>query len=201
MALLPPSRSLKTFPLPTRDIEVAKLHRISRYSSGEPFFGSSGGNRFDDGSRVKSRRYGTCYCGFNLQTAIAETVLHDEVPVRGVFAISLSDFSARYHVRFKGGTLHLADLTGAALKTLGGDGAISTITPYKLPQKWSRAVHRHPDLVDGIYYISRQLNDQPAVAIFDRARHKITAATYAPLSKAKNVFVAATDLKISFQYP
>lgn len=201
MPLTEPSRSLRTTLLPTVDVKIPSLHRISRYASGEPFFGFSAINRFDDCNRVKSLRYGTCYCGFDLETAIAETVLHDEMPVRGKFAISYSDFSSRYHLRFQGRTLRLADLTGLALKTLGGDGSISTVIPYRLPQLWSRAVHQNPLMVDGIYYMSRHLNDRPAVVIFDRAKHKVTGVSYTPLPKTRRVFVASTALHISFQYP
>ena len=56
----------------------------------------------------------------------------------------------------------MADLTGIALKRLGGTGAISTILPYELPQAWAKAVYGHPAQVDGIYYMSRHLNDRPA---------------------------------------
>lgn len=53
---------------------VSKLYRISRYSSGEPYFGRTGANRFDDPTRAKARRFGTCYLGLSLEVAIAETM-------------------------------------------------------------------------------------------------------------------------------
>lgn len=201
MQLQPPSRKLGSLTLQTKTVQVSRLYRISRHSTGEPFFGQSTANRFDDPLRTVSKRYGTCYCGLDLDTAIAETILHDELAVRGQFAISFSDFSSRHLVRFTGGALVLADLTGPSLKTLGGDGSISTIVPYRLPQLWSRAVHRHPSVVDGIYYISRHLNDRPAVVIFDRARHKLIAATYTPLPRVRAAMNAVVPrLHISFQY-
>jgi hypothetical protein len=58
----------------------------------------------------------------DLPTAVAETVLHDQMPVRGRFAVAQTDFEARQIVRLPtGGVLKLADFTGAALKTLVGD--------------------------------------------------------------------------------
>ena len=201
MALKPPPRNLNSIPLTTKTISVSQLRRVSRFDSGEPFFGRSAGNRFDDRSRPIRRRFGTCYCGFDLATAIAETVLQDEVPAGGKFTVSYADFASRKLVHFKGYALVLADLTGASLKTLGGDGTLSTIVPYALPQRWAMAVHRHPQRVDGIYYISRHLNDRPAAALFDRAATKLGAAAYAPLPKARRVIDAIAELHISFDFP
>ncbi|HET7131670.1 MAG TPA: RES domain-containing protein, partial [Gammaproteobacteria bacterium] len=70
-----------------------------------------------------------------------------------------------------------------------------------LPQLWAMAVHRHPQVVDGIYYISRHLNDRPAVAVFNRAAAKLGAAAYTPLSKARGALAAIAELHISFDYP
>jgi hypothetical protein len=201
VALEPPPRNFKSLPLGTKSVAVSRLYRLSRFVSGEPYFGRSAGNRFDDRSRPKAKRFGTCYCGFDLSTAIAETLLHDDLPVDGKFSVSYADFASRQLVRFKGATLVLADLTGASLKTLGGDGALSTTMPYRLPQLWAMAVHRHPQGVDGIYYISRHLNDRPAVAVFNRAAAKLGAAAYTSLSKARGALAAIAELHISFDYP
>jgi hypothetical protein len=197
LPLDPPARNLGAIPLATKVIAASSLYRISRHASGEPFFGRSGGNRFDD----PSRRYGTCYFGFDLQTAVAETILHDEVAVNGRFSTSYSDFASRHLVRFKGGQLVLANLTGTSLKTLGGDGSLSTITPYRLPQLWSMAIHRHPQKPDGILYVSRHLNDRLAAVVFDRARATLGSASYTPLTKARSVLDAIAELHISFDYP
>ncbi len=92
-------------------------------------------------------------------------------------------------------------LTGVALKTLGGEGSLSTITPYRLAQSWAMAVHRHPQQVDGILYMSRHLNDRQAVVVFDRAGVRLGAATYTPLPRARGVMEAVAGLRISFDYP
>jgi hypothetical protein len=175
--LLPPPAAAEFAKLKLRvkNVDATKLHRISRYTSGEPHFGRGGANRFDDPAHV----FGTCYLGFDAPTAVAETVLHDEMPVRGRFGVAQADFESRQMVRFpEGGMLKLADFTGAALKVLVGDSSISTVMPYDLPQQWAAAVHAHPEQVDGICYVSRQLNDRKAVVVFERAMGKLGAATY-----------------------
>lgn len=200
--LKPPARSLQRLTLSTRSIAASSLYRISRYSTGEPYFGKSAGNRFDDHTTPRSHRFGTCYFGFDLETAIAETVLHDELPVDGKFSVAYSDFASRQLVRFRAGeSLVLANLAGAPLKVLGADGSLSTIMPYRLPQLWSMAIHRHPQNVDGILYVSRHLNDRMAAVVFERADAKLGDASYTPLPKARSVFSAMAALHISFEYP
>jgi hypothetical protein len=208
-----PQRGFAALPLQVLEIRVERLVRISRRSDGEPHFGRSGANRFDDPAKRIGTRYGVCYFGLDLHTALAETVLHDEMPSRGQFHVSRADFQARTLVTFatatrrSSGTRHalnplrLADLTGAALKRLGGNGALSTITPYDTPQAWSRAVHHHPTQVDGIVYVSRHLNDRLAVAVFDRAAKKLGTASYAPLKHAHHLGAAIVELGIVLSLP
>lgn len=170
----PTSSRFATVSLPTRTVDASRLVRISRHASGEPYFGAKAANRFDD----PAKSFGTCYLAFDLLTAIAETVLHDEVPQNGRFQVAKGDFESRQIVRFPGGEdLQLADFTGIALKTLVGDGSISTVLPYTLPQRWAAAVHGHPAAVDGICYVSRHLNDRKAVVVFERAAGKLGAAS------------------------
>jgi hypothetical protein len=183
MPLSPPSKGFPRLALPTVPFEPADLVRITRFDSGEPYFGRTGGNRFDD-TRFKkrpARRFGTCYAGSTLDVAFAETVLHDEVAVDGRFEIDEDALESRLVVRFSGKTLTLADLTGLSLKVIGADGSLSTISPYDLPQRWSVAVHEHRARVDGAQYVSRHLNTGVAVVLFDRAAAKIASTTYTPL--------------------
>ncbi len=202
MPLSPPPRNLGSIPLATRTVEASKLYRISRHAAGEPYFGRAASNRFDDRARARHRRYGTCYCGLDLETAISETVLHDELPAGGKFSLAYGDFASRHLVRFRGGgPLVLANLTGPSLKALGADGSLSTVVPYQLPQLWAMAVHRHPQAVDGILYVSRHLNDRMAAVVFERARDKLGHATCTALPRARSVLGAIAELHISFDYP
>lgn len=177
MTLQLPSPDFSALTLPVADVDPSRLFRISRHNSGEPYFGKSGLNRFDDPRNAlpDNKRYGTSYFGFTLECAFAETVLHDRVALRGAFALPESELD-RWVVKFQGDLLQLANLTGTHLKRLGGEGALSTTMPYNLPQAWSLAVHSHPASVDGFVYMSRHQNDQQAVVLFDRAKAKLRAA-------------------------
>ena len=195
-----PPRNLASIPISTVQVAPSRLFRISRFSSGEPFFGRSAANRFDDPDRTKSRRFGTCYLGFSLAVAIAETILHDEMPFKGRFEVAAQEIEQRYCVRFQGEPLTLVDPTGTALKALIGTGAISTTMPYDVPQRWSRALHRHPVGADGIVYMSRHVNGDRAVVVFDRARAKLGAADTMPLGATKGALRALMNLRVSARY-
>lgn len=176
--LKPPPSDLHDINLETVQVQVASLYRISKHTSGEPYFGKSAGNRFDDNSRHPSKRFGTCYLGLTLQVAIAETVLHDLMPHGGHFVVSPDELESKQVVRFQGGILKLAKLTGTALKRIVGSSEISTTFPYDLPQAWAAALHAHPAKVDGLLYMSKQINDEQAVVIFNRARRKFESSSH-----------------------
>jgi hypothetical protein len=183
----PPPVDLATRRLPVRRVATDKLARVSSHASGEPYFGRSGNNRFDD----PAGGYGACYIGCGsernaLMVAFAESVLHDRTVTHGGFDIAVSELESRYVVRFDGTEkLQLANLTGAALKAIGLDGRISTITPYDIPQAWSAAIHAHPDRVDGIAYVSRHYNLGTAVVLFERGKSKVRARSCTPLPRVR----------------
>lgn len=91
MLLNAPAPDFAQLPLKIHAVPVTRLRRVSRHGAGEPFFGNSGAYRFDDPARV----FGTCYCGLALDTAIAETILHDELPEQGQFRIHEDEFMHR----------------------------------------------------------------------------------------------------------
>lgn len=196
MPLKPPPADFSQLPLKVREVSVTSLKRIGRHKNGEPYFGKHAANRFDD----PNKGFGTCYCGQQLDTAIAETVLHDELPEKGQFKIRQEDIEARNLVTFAAGedngVLRLADLTGSHLKRLGGDNALSADHPYDVSQQWGAAVHAHPENVDGFLFVSKQLNNKQAAVVFDRAQKKFGAATYAPLAKASGLTQAKKRLGI-----
>ncbi len=100
MSLKPPPRNFSQISLTTVTVRAKDLYRVSRHPLGEPYFGKTANNRFDDRSYPKKKRFGTCCFGLDLVTAIAETVLHDEMPVKGVFNIAYTEIDSRYLVRF-----------------------------------------------------------------------------------------------------
>lgn len=201
MPLSPPPKDFKKLPLATRDISVEKLRRVSGHDSGEPYFGKKALYRFDD----PKKKFGTCYCGLDVTTAVAESVLHDLVPENGTFEVAQSTMDSKHLVKFApnatGDKLVLADLTGASLKRLGGDNAISSEYPYDKCQMWSSEVHAHPANVDGIMFVSRQLNDKKAVVLFERATPKLGPATYTKLSKTRNLLKTVAKLGIKVTLP
>jgi hypothetical protein len=71
--------------------------------------------------------------------------------------------------RPKAPKLVLADLTGAALKTLGLNNDISAGSDNRTSMPWARAIHDADRTWDGILYVSRQRNDMLAVALFERS--------------------------------
>ena len=166
----PPPTGFAAIELPVVKLEATELLRISAYGTGEPHFGRTGQNRFDapDGS------FGVCYCGRSLACAFAESILHERDPVDGGFPIPGPELRRHFAWTFGTGNLVLADLTGPSLKRLGADGQLSTMEPYDVPQLWAAAVHAHPAQVDGIRYVSRHCNTEFAVAVFDRAKGKLT---------------------------
>ncbi|MGA7951010.1 MAG: RES family NAD+ phosphorylase [Thiobacillaceae bacterium] len=181
MALTAPPRKPSNIHLGQVSLDPGRLIRISNHTTGEPYFGRSGANRFDDYRKPISKRFGTCYFGLSLSVAFAETVLHDEVAVDGKFKIAEDLLETRQVVSFSGTDLILANMTGVALKRAGADGSLSTIMPYALPQKWSVALHAHPYSIDGFVYVSRHLNNGYAVVLFDRAAAKLAPVNYTPL--------------------
>jgi hypothetical protein len=114
LPLKPPPLSLSSIALTTKTIAVTSLYRVSRYTSGEPYFGRTALNRFDDRSRPKKARFGTCYCGLDLETAVAETMLHDLMPVKGRFSVPFNEFESRQLVRFSGSSLFRGEAPGPA---------------------------------------------------------------------------------------
>lgn len=167
-ALLQPGAGFSQTPLDIELIDPLMLYRVSRHASGEPYFGRSRGNRFDDPTWKRANRFGTCYLGLDLTVAMAESLLHDVEPTDGRFQVPIAEIESRYVFRFHGPALRIANLTGTSLFVLGGNGELSGTTDYKLTQKWARAVCAHPDAVDGFLYMSRRVNDSLAVVLFER---------------------------------
>jgi hypothetical protein len=159
-----PRANLHEQPLPIEMLPAEALCRVSWHNTGEPHFGRTGNYRFDDPDRV----FGTCYLGLNLAVAFAESVLHDREPVYGHFKVAVTDVENRFALSFRGGQLRLANMTGSPLLRLGGNGELSGTPWYRIPQRWSAAVAAHPDRVDGMLYVSRRVNDQLAVVLFQR---------------------------------
>ncbi len=192
-----PSASVTTGTLAVRITDPAKLIRISSYKTVEPYFGSSGANRFDaPGCATGKPEFSTCYFGLTLPVAIAETVLHDEIAVSGRFRIPSTILAGKQVLRFAGSKLRLANLTGAHLKKLNGHADLSGTVDFAITQQWSLAVFNNPGRFDGFLYMSRHLNTQMAVILYDRAAPKVQVAAVSSLLATTGYAEAAQMLGI-----
>ena len=173
--------------------QPARLFRVSSHDTGEPYLGCSGGNRFDaPGASAGCPEFSACYLGFTLTVAVAESVLHDEIPCGGEYGIARTTLDRQYLLRFQGSPLRLANLTGVALKRLGGHADLAGSCDYSMTQQWALAVYRNRGNVDGFAYMSRHVNTEIAVILFDRARSKIQIASATGLL-ADPAFAAAAE--------
>lgn len=168
---LPEPGSFEDLLRPIR-IEVASLVRLSRHPATEPYW-SAGVYRFDDPVPGRGGAFGTCYTASTIEVAFAESVIHESGRfVDGTYEVPAIELTARSVVRFiceRRKTLVLADLTGAALKSLGLNNDISASADYTTSQAWAQAIHGTSMRWDGIRYVSRQMNKGFAYAIFERS--------------------------------
>ncbi len=195
---LPPA-IVSTGPLRTVSINPSKLLRIGRHNTGEPYFAHWGSSRFDAPGCLSvppKPEYDACYFGLSLPVAIAETILHDVVPVDGAFRLAPATLDAYYLIRFDGKTLTVADLTGPALKVLNGTADLAGHDNYHLTQQWALAVFQNPAQADGFLYMSRHLNSDKALILFDRAKPKLRMKSAVALTRAPSFAAAAALFNI-----
>lgn len=179
LGLPPPALATDDSLLVTRLHSRKTLVRISKYVTGEPYFGCSGGNRFDaPGCLAGAPEFRSCYLGFSLAVAIAESLLHDEIPVNGQFRLSYADLEQRRVYRFTGSALRVLDLTGATLKRLSGHADLAGTASYAVTQQWSLSIFNNPLNFDGFMYMSRHLNTERAIILFDRAASRLHTKSF-----------------------
>lgn len=202
--LQPPPVDIKSRNLDIVLVSPASLCRVSRHNTGEPHFGRTGDCRFDDAQPNVAKRFGTCYLGFNLIVAFAESVLHNLEPGANGFSVPTTEVSSRFALSFKasrkGASLTLAKLYGTALLRLGGNGELSGTPNYALPQAWATALVAHPAKIDGLIYMSRRVNDSLAVVLFERdpaKRPRIRMDQGVPLCHHADYLAAEKDLGVT----
>ena len=117
--------------------------------------------------------FGTCYAASSVEVAFAESVIHETGRfVAGRYEVPAAELTERSLVRLRcerRKTLVLADLSGAALKSLGLNNDISATSDYSATQAWAKAIHDASPRCDGIRYVSRQMNKGFAYAIFEHS--------------------------------
>ena len=140
------------------------LHRFYRLEFEPIHFDPSRRGRFNapDGS------YGVFYGAKTIDGAFAETFLRE--PGRTLLP---PDFvAARGYVELQNTrTLKLIELGGKGLALLGATAEIlHSGLPYDRPQTWSKALHDHPAVPDGIAYGARHDDRELCYALFECAR-------------------------------
>ena len=168
--------------LPVRRVEVGDLlQHVSRqaYRATALHFGRSGSHRFDD----PERGHGVLYFGFDLATALMESVFHHHQWHRHRRrVITLSEVEERM-VRVVGviDPLRLVDLTapGVMASRLGLNLSQLSSRRYVHTQRVSSDVYALVDasgipVVDGLLYPSRNNHPACCAAVFERAAAKLT---------------------------
>jgi hypothetical protein len=136
-------------------------YRTFRLAHGAVYFGRSATFRWDapDGS------FGVLYYGDSPACALLET-LH----TTGARVVVEADLRARGLAELTPlRPLRLVDLRGGpGLAHLGVDTRLAAGS-YRLAQRWSAALHDHPDRPDGLVWPSRHDPLLLSLAVFDRA--------------------------------
>lgn len=166
----PPDFSKRAVPVCDLHIAALSLRRIHRSIYSPIFFNrrstSSTVFRFD----APNNEFGVLYAAPTFSACMFETVIRNvfeggSLPLL-IDQAELSCRSISSLIPAMVRTLHLADFT-QSLAPLGGDNTVMSMNDYTVPNKWSLAVHSHPEKFDGIYFRSRYANE-PCVALFDR---------------------------------
>ncbi len=139
------------------------LHRFFNVAYAPVHFDKTTSGRFN----APDGNYGVMYLAEDAAGAFAETFLRQP----GRTLLTLGEVTRKGHATFAlKRTLRFADMSGAGLARHGATAQVPHGgKPYDAPQAWSKAVHAHPDGVDGIAYRARHDDGQMAIALFDRA--------------------------------
>lgn len=156
------------------DRPVFRSHSVSQHPV---FFGRTGRYRFDapDGS------YGVLYAGADIFCAFIESVIKDP----GSRLVTTAELKTKAVAELKGArALRLVDLTpSGALKRIGADARLVS-ADREQAQLWSKALHDHSVLADGILYPSRLDPARHAIALFEDRAPKLVELSrqtwYAP---------------------
>ena len=168
--------------LPSFLIDAGELlQHVSRAAyRGEPlYYGRGGTNRYDDPARA----YGVLYLGRDLPTALMESVFHKHQWLADTKRpIALKEVQSRM-VRAVGvvADVLLADLTapGVMAGHFGLNLEQLASRDYTHTQQVSAQVHAMPGddglpLFDGILYPSRNNYPDASIALFERAKMKVS---------------------------
>jgi hypothetical protein len=137
----------------------------------DPLGWGPGLSRFSDPTGAA---FGVVYLASTAKAAFVETILRDAADGRGDdFVIDIVEIQRRSLATLRVKTpLRLVDLTQDARLVMGIPSDVTGAADHTLARAWSAGFHAHEDQPDGVYYASR-LNDQPCIALYDRALPKL----------------------------
>lgn len=170
---LPGDHPLPHAELPTQNPLIFTLHKgevVYRHhqSIHNPiFFGKTGNYRFDDPDCPASGSFGVLYAGADPECCLLES----SGSTTGVPAVSGTYLDSRQIARMElTEDLRFIDLVEpGGLTSIGADGRLATGS-YKVAQRWSAALKKHPIKPDGIRYRSRHAPERIAYAIYTRSQ-------------------------------
>jgi hypothetical protein len=159
------------------------LYRHHRADKDPLYFGTSGGNRYDDPDCPIGHTFGVLYAGEDPQCCFIESC----GATTGVPAVSGAYLDAREMATLElTEDLRLLDLfTTGGLTRIGADGRLFTGS-YKVAQQWSRALRAHSSKPDGIRYPSRHDHTRVAYAIYSRPASSFKVGTIGSLMAPSN---------------
>jgi hypothetical protein len=129
------------------------------------YFDTTDRHRFN----APTGQFGTLYAGSDDACAFIETFGHD-LDLR---VVSSADLASRGRARIEiVRDLRVVDLTGPGLAQLRADGRLTT-GDYRIAQRWSHALHEHPERPEGITWRSRFDPARVCLAVYERARLSI----------------------------
>ena len=163
-----PSRAFRHLTLPLAE-RLGPWARLFRPPHAPLHFGRDGAGRFD----APGAEYGVLYVADELAGAFIEVFGRD--PAYRI--LSAPTLQSRHVAVVRARRpLRLVDLRdGPGLAAIGATGELTMGGTYRLSQAFSRAIHRHPSVPDGIWYRCRHDPAQCSVALFDRAQSVVDA--------------------------
>jgi len=165
----------------------------------EPLGCSKAPSRFSDPRRrVLMNRFGVLYLGSTLKVCFLEAILRDRRnSAIGDYLIGESELrSHRYALIEPNSRLSLVDLRGDGCVRMGIPSDVPRSANQALARRWSLAFFQHPSQPDGIIYPSR-LNEEPNVAIYDRAVTKLREVGKSDLIDAPGFAEVLDDLRVA----
>jgi len=156
------------------DKPIFRSHSISRHPV---FFGKTRLYRFD----APDASYGVLYAGTDIFCAFIESIIKN--PSNRI--VTTAELKTKVVAELKGARpLRLIDLVSSGALTLVGADSRPFSADREVAQLWSKVLHDHPILADGLFYRSRLDPARQAIALFgDRAPKLVELsrrAWYAP---------------------